>query len=127
MASSQAQVAQDAEFTRRLAKIRARFISKLDDTIRSIDDASKSMSCDLKDSAAVVARAYRQIHDVCGIASTVGLIAAGLSARALDSLLVDPFRAQRGLTDDELTQLKDGLTALRSAALADISHETVQE
>ncbi|ABD08805.1 hypothetical protein RPB_4112 [Rhodopseudomonas palustris HaA2] len=127
MASSQAQSAQDAEFARRLARIRARFITKLDDTIRSIDGTAKSMPCALTDSAAAVARAYRQIHDVCGIASTVGLTEAGLSARALDSLLIDPFRAQRGLTDDELAQLKDGLTALWTAALADISYETVQE
>jgi HPt (histidine-containing phosphotransfer) domain-containing protein len=127
MVSSQRQLAQDAEFARRIAKIRARFPAKLDDRIRRIDGTLETMPRHLQDSATAVALAYRQIHDICGIASTVGFTATGLSARALDGLLIDPFRAQRGLTDDELAQLKSGLIALRTAALADISHETVQE
>ncbi|MGP9810394.1 hypothetical protein ACTZWT_02660 [Rhodopseudomonas sp. NSM] len=100
---------------------------KLDDRIKCIDGSFEAMPSHLKDSAAAVAQAYRHIHDICGVASTVGLATTGLAARSLDSLLIDPFRAQRGLTGDELAQLKVGLTALRTAALADISHETVQE
>jgi HPt (histidine-containing phosphotransfer) domain-containing protein len=85
------------------------------------------MPSHLEDSADAVALAYREIHDICGVAATVGLTATGVAARSIDSLLINPFRAQRGLTGDELAQLKVGLTALWTAALADISHETLQE
>ncbi len=85
------------------------------------------MPCKLPESATAVALAYRQIHDISGIASTVGFTRTGLSAHSLGSLLIDPFRAQRGLTDDELAQLKSGLAALRTAALDDISPQADQE
>lgn len=121
MVGSQQEVARNAEFSRRMATIRARFPSKLDDRIGRIRGTLHLMPRHLPDSATAVALAYRQIHDICGIASTVGFAATGLSARSLQTLLIHPFRAKRGLSDDELEQLNHGLAALRSAALADTS------
>ena len=113
---SNGQIMNESEFAERIAKIRVRFVSKLADKIRQTDAALHQLSGDGSEAADAVATAYRQFHDVCGIGATIGFEATGRSARALDAILVGPFRDHRGLSEAELVKLKEGLETLRIAA-----------
>jgi hypothetical protein len=106
----------EALFTERLARIRARFASKLAAKIRDTDAALPRLSGDGSDAIEAVAVAYRRFHEVCGIGATIGFQATGQSARGLEGILIGPFRDHRGLSTDELASLKQGLDSLRIAA-----------
>ena len=67
-----------------------------------------------------VADAYREFHDVCGIAPTIGFTATGQLARHCDAILVTPFRDQRALSESERAGLTEKIEALRTGALAEM-------
>src|ERR1700677_3618195 len=96
------QILDDLEFTKRIAKIRARFASKLVEKIQATDAALTHLAGDGNDAVEAVATTYRRFHDMYGISATVGFQETGLAARTLDAVLVGPFRDRRGLRDDEL-------------------------
>lgn len=110
----------ETQFEERIAKVRVRFISKLADTIQTVDAAFAHMAGDGDDAVAAVASTYRRFHDMAGVGSTIGFEATGRVARTLDALLSGPFRDRRGLRDDELAELKEGLGALQMAVLMEI-------
>ncbi|WP_020173701.1 Hpt domain-containing protein [Methyloferula stellata] len=110
----------EAQFKERIAKVRVRFISKLADTIQTVDAAFAHLTGDGDDAVAAVASTYRRFHDMAGVGSTIGFEATGRVARTLDALLSGPFRDRRGLRDDELAELKEGLGALQMAVLMEI-------
>jgi hypothetical protein len=107
----------ESEFAARIDKIRARFALRLADNIQQTVVALPRMAGDDGDAVAVVARAYRWFHDITGMGSTVGYEATGRHGGVCAAILAGPFRAQRGLSPDELTLLTDGLEALRIEAL----------
>jgi hypothetical protein len=113
----------EAEFAARIDKIRARVSLKLADRIQQTDAALPQMTGDGDDAVAAVASAYRWFHDISGIGPTIGFEATGRQARLCASILVTPFRAQRGLSPDELELLTSGLESLRIAALNE-THST---
>jgi hypothetical protein len=116
------------KFAERIAAIRVRFASKLATKIEETDAALPHLIGAGGDVVAAVAITYRRIHDLCGVGPTVGFVETGQAARSLDAILIGPFRAGRGLTDDEAARLKEGLDALRTAALIDIqSTDTARE
>ena len=116
------------QFAERIAAIRLRFASKLATKIEETDAALPHLAGAGGDVVDAVATTYRRIHDLCGVGPTVGFVETGQAARSLDAILIGPFRAARGLTDDEVARLKEGLDALRAAALIDIqSTDTVRE
>jgi hypothetical protein len=110
----------ETQFKARVAKVRVRFISKLADTVRAVDAAFAHLVGDGDDAVATVAATYRRFHDIAGIGATIGFDATGRVARTLDALLARPFRDRRGLRDDELAELKEGLGALQMAVLMEI-------
>jgi hypothetical protein len=78
--------------------------------------------------AAAVYAAHRKVHDLCGIGPTLGFNAIGRAARVCERILLQPSRDQRGLTEQEMARLKEGLVVLRAAARNDIqSTDTVAE
>jgi hypothetical protein len=110
-----------SQFDARIAKIRARFASRLAATVEETDAGLARLAGDGGEAVAAVAIVYRRFHDVCGIGPTIGFDGAGRAARILvDGVLVEPFRAGRGLTSDEMAALEEGLAAFRIAASADI-------
>jgi hypothetical protein len=113
----------EAEFAARIDKVRARFALKLADKIQQTDTALALMTGDGNDAVAAVASAYRWVHDITGIGPTIGFEETGRQARSCAAILVNPFRAQRGLSPDELALLTDGLESLRIAALQE-THST---
>ncbi len=110
----------ETQFEERIAKVRVRFISKLADTVLTVDAAFPHLTGDGDDAIKAVASTYRRFHDMAGISSTIGFDATGRVARTLDALLAGPFRERRGLRDDELAELKEGLGALQMAVLMEI-------
>jgi hypothetical protein len=107
----------EAQFATRIDTIRARVALKLVDRIQQTDAALPQMTGDGSDAVEAVATAYRWFHDISGIGPTLGFEGTGKQARACADLLVDPFRARRGLSADELISLADGLESLRIVAL----------
>jgi len=110
----------ESEFADRIAKIRARFAAKLTDKITETDAALAHMTGGGTDAADTVATVYRRFHDVCGMGATIGFEATGRVARTLDTILVGPFRDHRGLSDDELAKVKEGLESLRIVARTEL-------
>jgi hypothetical protein len=107
-------------FAERIAVIRKRFASKLVTKLEEIDAALPHLEGEGSTVIEAVATTYRRIHDVCGIGPTVGFDETGRVARSLDTILVGPFRGERGLTADEVATLREGLNALRVAAAHDM-------
>jgi hypothetical protein len=113
----------EAEFAARIDRIRARVALKLVDRIQQTDAALSQMIGNGSDAVAAVASAYRWFHDISGIGPTIGFEVTGRQARSCASILVSPFRAQRGLLRGELELLTIGLESLRIAALNE-THST---
>ena len=107
-------------FTERLASVRKRFSAKLAGRLADIDAALPELTGDGDEVAAAVYTAHRKVHDLCGIGPTLGFIATGAAARACERILLEPSRGERGLTEQELARLKEGLVALRAAAQTEI-------
>jgi hypothetical protein len=107
-------------FADRMAVIRKRFASKLFVKLTEIDMALPHAVGEGSAVFEAVTTTYRRIHDVCGIAPTVGFTETGRVARTLDAVLIGPFRAERGLTPAEAAVLREGLDALRAAAMHDM-------
>jgi hypothetical protein len=112
-----------AEFAARIDKIRARVALKLVDKMQQTDAALSQMVGGGSDAAEAVETAYRWLHDVSGIGPTIGFDATGRQARSCADILVVAFRAQRGLSPDELELLGNSLESLRIAALSE-THST---
>jgi hypothetical protein len=110
-----------SQFADRMALIRKRFSARLPKKIEETEAAFPILTGHGGDAATAVATVYRRFHEVCGIGPTVGFNEVGRIARTLvDGVLVKPFRAERGLTTDELEKLKEGLAAFRGAARIEI-------
>ena len=110
-------------FAQRIDRIRARVARKLADGIQQTDVALLQMTGGGSDAVAAVVTAYRWFHDISGIGPTLGFEATGQRARSCADILLGPFRAQRGLSSDELELLTSGLESLRIAALQE-THST---
>ena len=113
----------EAEFAARIARIRARVVLKFAGGIQQTDAALLQMIGDGSGAALAVASAYRWLHDISGIFPTIGFEETGRQARSCASILVSPFRAQRGLLSHELKLLTNGLESLRIVALNE-THST---
>lgn len=115
----------ETQFAERIAKIRARFASKLAEKIQETTAALPHLTDEGSEVVEAVAVTYRRFHELCGIGATIGFEATGQKARALDAILIGPFREHRSLSRDELTKLMAGLEALQEAARTEMQ-STIQ-
>jgi hypothetical protein len=101
-----------------MAEIRKRFAVKLAAKI----EETESILADLAGASALEAAkaTYQRFHEMAGIAPTIGFVETGNAARALDAILIGPYRAGRALTPDELIKVRAGLETLRAAAGAEM-------
>lgn len=109
----------EAEFAERMAKIRARFSVKL---VMGLEETSRNLPKLLgssRDAAEATAATYLRFHEMCGIGPTIGFVATGRAARPLDSVLAEAWRAERGLTEDEVAKVRNGLEHVRAAMHAE--------
>jgi hypothetical protein len=109
----------EIEFAERMAKIRARFALKLAVGIQETSQSLSRMAGDSPEAVEATSTAYIRFHEMCGIGPTIGFEALGRAARVLDDVLIVAYRAKRGLMDEEITKLKDGLEHVRTAMLVE--------
>lgn len=107
-------------FEERLAQIRLRFASKLDGKIAAVESAVPQFSPGGEMVIESLETAHRSIHELCGVAPTLGFVATGRAARSVERLLLQPLRARRELTTAEAADLQSGLDQLRAAARAEL-------
>jgi hypothetical protein len=112
--------ANERQFEARIEAVRKRFAAKFVARLQETAADLSRMTGGGAEPAGIVANAYRWLHEICGIASTIGFEKTGLSARSCDALLVGPYRAQRGLSAAELAQLTERLDQLRFTARAEM-------
>jgi hypothetical protein len=113
------------QFAERLAQVRARFASKLETRIASLDEAAPLLRGDGATAIETLAVAHRGIHDLCGVGPTIGFDATGRAARDIERVLLVPLRAGRGLNESEAAALREGIGALRAAARDDLQAHSV--
>ncbi len=106
----------ETTFDARMDRIRVRFAIKLVDNIQRTETTLTRMTGDGRDAAEAVATAYRWLHEVCGVAPTLGFKVIGRSARLCTAILAGPFWARRKLSADELFRLTECVRFLRGEA-----------
>ena len=114
------------EFTKRLARIRERFANTLSS---KVDDSFASLPI-LKDKDAgaieTIIVVHRKLHEMCGIAPSVGFPATGNAARAAEAVLREPAKLKRSLTDQEIVAFTAGLDGLRTATQSELQSNAGQ-
>jgi HPt (histidine-containing phosphotransfer) domain-containing protein len=108
------------EFTKHLARVRERFAAKLPGKLDDSFAALGALGTGGPDSIETVIVAHRRLHEICGIAPTLGFPATGTSARAAETALRDAAKTKRALAPAEIDALKSGLDTFRAAALAEL-------
>jgi hypothetical protein len=103
-------------FTERLARVRQRFAASLQSKIEETYAALPKLCGDAPDITNTLGDAYRRIHGIVGVGPSVGFVATGRAAKAVEKVLVGPYRATRGLAADEADALEKALHVLREAA-----------
>jgi hypothetical protein len=104
------------EFAERLAKVRQGFVSSLGAKVEQTYAALPQLAGDDAAVISAVSETYRCIHGISGIGFTVGFVKTGQAARDLETVLLLPYREQRGLVAGELDDFKKALDALHGAA-----------
>jgi len=112
----------DDIFADRVAKVRQRFVATLETKIHETSAAVPKLGGGTTPDGAVaaVAEAYRAMHAIVGIGRTVGFPDTGRAAHDVEDVLRPPYHAGRGLSDDEISRLKDSLQALRTIAAREL-------
>lgn len=108
------------EFTERLARIRERFAASLPRKINDAFNARTVMSASSANAIETVVVVHRTLHEMCGIAPTVGFPATGKAARAVETVLREPAKTKRPLRTDEVAMFVAEIGELRSAAQSEL-------
>jgi len=107
-------------YTDRFARVRDRFAKslagKIDQTCASVPTLSGLTPA----AAAAVAEVYRCVHGIVGVGPTVGFLASGNAAHAVEDVLRPAQQQCRGLTADEILLLTKTLDVLREAAAREL-------
>jgi chemotaxis protein histidine kinase CheA len=105
-----------APFAERLSRVRQRFVSSLECKIEDVYVALPKLSGADPDAATLIDEIYQRIHAIVSVGPTVGFVATGRAARAVENLLLPARSAGRGLKTEEFDLLKKALLALREAS-----------
>jgi uncharacterized protein YbjQ (UPF0145 family) len=108
------------DFAEHVARVRARFAAKLNDKIAESFAELDKMSAGNADSVETVIIAHRRLHEMYGIAPTLGFAATGQAAGAARTVVRDAAKSKRALRPEEIAALKSELERLREAATADL-------
>jgi len=107
-------------FADRLARVRRRFVSTLQGRIDDTDAAIPKFGRSTAGAPAAVGEAYRCMHGIVGVGPTVGFPATGRAAHSVEDLLRPAQNERRGLSDNEISSLRERLLALRDAVEAEM-------
>lgn len=105
------------EFNERLDRLRVRFAAALP---QRIDDSVAALPLTSADAVETLIVVHRKLHELCGMAPTIGFSAVGQAARAAETVLREPANSNRPLTADESSALRSKLEGLRIAAQAEL-------
>jgi hypothetical protein len=108
------------DFTEHVARVRERFASTLDDKIAASFAALEKMSGGGGDTIEIVIAAHRRLHEMYGIAPTLGFAATGKAAGGALTAIREAAKAKRAPTPAEIAAFKSELDRLREAAAADL-------
>lgn len=108
-------------YAERMEAARRRFAATLNARLTAVEDALPHLAGTGPDVAAAVTAAHRHMHLLCGLAPTVGFSRIGRAARRIERILLDPFRTGRGLTTQEMDELKRSLATLRAETQIELS------
>lgn len=103
----------------RLAAVRARFAAALDGKIGDSFEALEKIAAG-GETVDIVIAAHRRLHEMCGIAPTLGFAATGKAARSAETVMREAAHAKRTLTPAEISALAGELAALRTAAATEL-------
>jgi len=112
-------VTPEDELKERLARVRARFADALDGKIADSFTALEQMAGGPETIDTVVV-AHRRLHELCGLAPTLGFAATGKAARAAETVMRPAANSKRALTPAEIGELKDELERLRAVAAGEL-------
>lgn len=107
------------DLTEQLARVRARFAAGLDGKIGDSFAALEKMSAG-GDTTEIVVTAHRRLHELCGIAPTLGFMATGKAARSAETVMREAAISKRALTPAEISALKSELEVLRTAVAGEL-------
>lgn len=108
------------QFEARLAKVRHRFATALESKITATLVFADRMARGDDAGGALVSESYRHLHGICGIGPTVGFAATGQAARAAETALLRAMAEKRKPTNREISNLKEALAHLQSAAASEL-------
>jgi hypothetical protein len=110
------QFMQSDQFTQRVARVRARFATALPGKIADSFAALHQLSNAAPDGIDTVIAAHRRLHEICGIAPTLGFSETGKAARGACTAIGQAAKLKRAATASEIDALKAELDRLRTAA-----------
>ncbi len=110
----------NVDFNEKVARVRARFATSLPGKIADSFADLKQMSDGSSDSIDTVITAYRRLHEMCGIAPTLGFEATGKAARSTKAAIREAAKAKRAATPSEIAALRTELEQLRTAASGEL-------
>ena len=108
------------EFSERLARIRQRFAAALPGKIDDSIAALPKMSYADPEAIETIVVVHRKLHEMCGVAPSIGFPATGKAARAAESVLRAPAKSKRPLTSGEIAAFMTEIDGLRSAAQSEL-------
>jgi HPt (histidine-containing phosphotransfer) domain-containing protein len=107
-------------FAERLAAVRKRFAANLDTKMRAIAAAAPALSGADMDTANKVATVHHLLHELCGLAPTVGFPQTGQAARSMEQILRPAVQGKRGLNAQESAAFQHGLEKLGMATQSEL-------
>lgn len=108
------------DFAEHVARVRERFAATLNDKIAASFAALEKMSSDDGDVIETMIVAHRRLHEMYGIAPTLGFDATGKAAGRARSAIREAAKAKRAPTPAEIAAFKTEIEALREAAAAEL-------
>jgi len=91
-------------FAKRFAAVRERFAAKLDARVQEIETTIPVLARGA--AGKTLARAHRRAHDLCGVGPTMGFVATGKAARAIEQVMLAPVTQRPPPICDSLQSLQ---------------------
>lgn len=108
------------EFNKRIARIRQRFAAALPQKIDGGFAALPRLAESDADAIELLVVTHRNLHEMCGVAPSIGFTATGVAARAAETVLRGPAKSKRPLTPQEVVAYREAIEKLREAAQSEL-------
>jgi len=110
------------DFAEQVAGVCARFAANLPGKIADGLAALENMSGGAAEAVETVIVSHRRLHEMCGLAPTLGFAGIGTAARAAEVVVREAASAKRAATPAEIAALKTELERLHLAATAELKN-----